>query len=101
MRKRIGLLIVAALLVATTVSAMSSGPAWACGGPCPPPCPEGIPGNPQPLLNDDQQRICHRTGSETNPYVLVQPSDNAAGHNENHNDQPAGAPDDICIESCP
>ncbi len=28
-----------------------------------------------------KQQICHRTGSSSNPYVGIQPSNNAQGHN--------------------
>jgi hypothetical protein len=77
--------LLAAALMVTVLAAMTAGPAFA-GGYYPPPkdeCPEGdVPGNPNedPDTGTDKQRLCHRTGSETNPFVNINVSCNAEGH---------------------
>lgn len=99
MRKRLGLLIVAALLVATTVSAMSAGPAAAHV------CPDGTTLKPIAEQRTDWDAICHRTGSETNPYVAIAPNCTAVreagpGHLPHNTPAGPGVDIDLAEEEC-
>lgn len=49
--------------------------------------------------NEGQIGVCHATGSESNPYVYIEPNA-ASAHLENHpNDYPADGPEDCAVAS--
>jgi hypothetical protein len=108
MLRRISLLVTAALVLVMMVSATMAGPAAADKVPPKPVCPPG--GQPNDQINVPEQRtdwdaICHRTGSATNPYVIIEPNCTAvreAGPGHLPHNTPAGPGVDIDLpeEEC-
>ena len=103
MNRRIVLLLMAAMMALLVVAQ----PAFADGGPKPPPekCPGGDTLRTPPDARDNWDGICHRTGSTKNPYVAIAPSctavrEDGPGHLP-HN-TPAGPGEDIDLpaEDC-
>jgi hypothetical protein len=76
------------LAAAVLVVGVPAPAAYACGGgPCPPPpppartCPDGtVVERPKP----GHIAICHATGSTSNPYVVIYPSENSQRAHDHH-----------------
>ena len=81
-RTRLGLLLIAALVAVLMMSILSAGPAFASGPADPGQCEQVI----DPEGRSD---ICHRTGSDTNPYIFLENiPNNAQGHFVEHIQNP-------------
>ena len=79
------------LAAAVLVVGVPTPAAYACGGdPCPPPPPQArtcLDGTAVEQPKPGHIAICHATGSTTNPYVVIYPSENARGAHERHQHQ--------------
>jgi hypothetical protein len=97
--RRVILLIVSALMVATMLSAMGAAPAMAHV------CPDGSEVNLPPDSRTNWDAICHRTGSATNPFVAIVPSCNAVredgpAHLPHNTPAGPGVDEDLAEEEC-
>ena len=73
-------------LLAALLAAPVPTPAFACGGPCPPPSPcfSIVLDNPS---NENKASLCHFTGSDSNPYNLNEVGASAVNsHLDHHGD---------------